>query len=153
MKRLILAIVLFPLLSLADAGAPAAPGVGDFLLGLLSPANVAMAAGAVVSLIGGLSFMNEKRKRIVALVAQHAFLIVEDIANETENAGIDKAAEYLKQANALLVAKGWRPLKPGEVAAAELLAKSMHGAEVAKAKVLAKANEIAAGALASPLSP
>lgn len=144
--RILIAVALFPLLSLADTGAPAAPGVGDFLLGLLSPSNIAMAAGAVVSLIGGLSFMNEKRKRIVALVAQHAFLIVEDIANETEHTGIDKAAEYLKQLNALLVAKGWRPLKPGEVAAVELLAKSMHGAEIAKAKVLAKANEIAEAA-------
>lgn len=141
--RILLAVALFPLLSLAADGAPAAPGIGDFLVGLLTPGNVAMVVGAVVSLIGTLSFMNEKRKRIVALVLQHAFLIVEDIANETEHAGIDKAAEYLKQADALLVAKGWRPLKPNEIPAAQLLAKSMHGAELAKAKVLAKANEIA----------
>ena len=75
--RILLAVALFPLLSLADAGAPAAPGIGDFLLGLLTPANVGAALAGVLSLIGGLSFMNEKRKRIVALVAQHARLALE----------------------------------------------------------------------------
>lgn len=147
--RILLAVALFPLLSLAADGAPAAPGIGDFLVGLLTPANIGGAVVGILSLLGGFSFMSEKRKRIVALAAQHAFLIVEDIANETEHTGIDKAAEYMKQLDAVLVAKGWRPLKPNEAPAAQLLAKSMHGAELAKAKVLAKANELAGEALGS----
>ncbi len=121
---------------LAVTLAPPPPSVGSFLLGFLTPSNVGMGLVALVSLLGGLGAMTEVRKRRIALAAYHAFMIVEDIGREREGKDpFDKAAEYLRQLNAVLVAKGWRALKPGEVAAAALEGQAMHGAEIAKQKV------------------
>jgi len=133
-------------LTQVDAPAPA-KGLGDKLLELVTPRTVGTGLGLVLSAIGGLAFMTQRRKRIVALAAYHAFHIVEDIGNEIEgDDGFDKAAAYLKKLDEYLVANGWRPLKPGELDAAKLTASAMHGVEVAKEKIAVAAATAAAAA-------
>lgn len=102
----------------------------------LSPAGVATALGVVLSAVGAIAWFTGRRKRLVALAAYHAFHIVEDVGNELEGEdGFDKTARYLRELDAFMVANGWRPLKPGEVASAKMQAQALHGVEVAKAKV------------------
>ncbi len=118
---------------LTDSVPASGPGLIERLL---TPGNVGVALGGVVSLIGGLVWLTQRRKKVVALAAYYAFHIVEDIGIEKEgDDAFDKTAEFLKQLDAVLVAKGWRPLKPGEVAGAKVEAQSLHGMEVAKVKV------------------
>lgn len=122
------------------AQAAASPSLGDALLGFLTPGGVGAGLAVVLSLVGGLAFVTQRRKKLVALAAYHAFHIVEDIGNELEGEdGFDKTARYLAELDKYMVANGWRPLKPGEVEVAKMLASAQHGAEVAKAKVLAGA--------------
>lgn len=133
-----------PDVALAQAPA-AAESIGDRLLGFVSPGGVATLLGIVASAICGFSFMTASRKKRIALAAYHAFHIVEDVGNEIEGDDVfDKGARYLKELDAYMVANGWRPLKPGETEAARLTASALHGAEVAKAKVLVAAAEAAA---------
>ncbi len=127
------------------AQAAASPSLGDTLLGFLTPGGVGAGLAVVLSLVGGLAFFTQRRKKVVALAAYHAFHIVEDIGNELEGEdGFDKTARYLAELDKYMVANGWRPLKPGEVEVAKLKASSMHGEEVAKTKVAVAAAEAAA---------
>lgn len=142
--------------ALAQVVAPAPEkGIGDKLLELVTPGSVGTGLGLALSALGGLAFMTQRRKRVVALAAYHAFHIVEDIGNELEgDDGFDKAAAYLKKLDEYLVANGWRPLKVGEVDAAKLTGSALHGAEVAKTKVAVAAAEAAAAASSPvPASP
>lgn len=125
--------------------APAATGIGAALAGLLTPGNLGLALGAVLSLIGGFQFFSEKRKRIVAKAAYYAFHMVEDIGAEIDgDDAFDKTATYLKKVDEFMVANGWRPLKPGEVEVAKMSASTLHGVEVAKAKVAEAAAAVVA---------
>lgn len=97
----------------------------------------------VLGALGGFAFFSGKRKRIVALAILRGYQIVEDIGNELEGEdGFDKAARAMKEIDNWMLANGWRPLKPGEKAAAELELKALHGAGIAAAKVIAKAAEL-----------
>lgn len=133
-----------PHVALSQA-APAPESIGDRLLGFVSPGGVATLLGIVGSAISGFAFMSTRRKKLVALAAYHAFHIVEDIGLELEGEdGFDKTATYLKKVDEFMLANGWRPLRPGEVDSAKMQASALHGAEVAKAKVLVAAAEATA---------
>lgn len=120
-----------------------AASLGEMLSGLLTPGNIAWAAGALLTLIGGIKWFSVDRKRQVALAVYHAFHIVEDIAKETPGEDfLDKAAVGLQKADDVMRANGWRPLKPGEKDVAALTFKSMN-AQKAQAEKLS-------GAAASP---
>lgn len=158
---LCLAVVLsLPAFAQAPDAAPvpqpsAGQAVGQALLGFLSPGGVATGLGLVLSLIGGMVWFSDRRKRLVALGAYYAFHVVEDVGNEIEgDDGFDKTARYLKELDAWMLAHGWRPLKPGEVDSAKLQASALHGVEVAKTKVAeAAASAAAAATVGAPSSP
>lgn len=166
MNRLLVLFVLLPLIAFAqtvltDSSTAVAPSLNflEMVKGFLTPSGLASALALIGGFIGGLAFLTQRRKKIVALAAYYAFHITEDIGLEMDGDDkLDKAAEYLKQVDAYMVAKGWRPLKPGEVAAVALEGRALHGAEIAKAKVAeaaALAQVVAANSLAnkSPPSP
>lgn len=130
MSRLVLAVAVL-VSSVAFATDSSSP-----LASLLTPANVIALLSLLLGALGGLSFMSARRKKIIALAAYHAFHIVEDIGNEMDGAdAFDKTATYLAELDKWMLANGWRPLKDGEKALAEMHASSLHGEEVAKAKV------------------
>lgn len=138
-----LGLALAPLEALAQTVDPLpAPSIGSTLLGFLSPEGVGGVIALILTAIGGFQFFTAKRKKLVAMASYYAFHIVEDIGNEIEGEdGFDKTAKYLQKVDAYMVAQGYRPLKPGEVEVAKLLASAAHGQEVAKAKVLVAAAE------------
>jgi hypothetical protein len=128
-------------LLLADA---AASPLSGFLENFLTPGGVASALGVVLSLVGGIAWFNQRRKRILASVFHRAFQAVEDIAESDEvEDGFDKTARYLKEVDARLLALGWRPATPEEQVLAKQVATELHGSEIAKAKVAAAAVEAA----------
>lgn len=117
---------------------------------LLSPAAIGTAISVVGGLVAGIAWLSVRRKKLLALGSYYAFHIVEDIGAELDGEdGFDKTARYLKELDAYMVANGWRPLKPGEVAVAKMQASALHGVEVAKAKV-AEAAATAAAAFGRP---
>lgn len=144
MNRLAL-LALLPAVALAQAAAPAAPGIGQHLLDLvLSPAGLAMGVGAIGSVLGLIFGASEVRRRRVALGVYHAFHVVEDAAAETEGTdALDKAAAGLKALNEWMVAQGWRPLKPGEEVVAKLGFTALNGQTKVSEKVAAAAVEAA----------
>ena len=138
-------LALLPAVALAQAAAPAAPGIGQHLLDLvLSPAGLAMGVGAIGSVLGLIFGASEVRRRRVALGVYHAFHVVEDASAETEGTdALDKAAAGLKALNEWMVAQGWRPLKPGEEVVAKLGFTALNGATKVSEKVAAAAVEAA----------
>ena len=126
-----------------------APTVGAKLLELVTtPSGLGTIVMLVFGALGGLLGTNEVRRRRVALGVYHAFHIVEDLSKETETTVDDKIAAGLKAADEYLVANGWRPLKPGEVAVAKLGFSALNGASKLAEKVQANAIEAA-----SPVPP
>lgn len=104
--------------------------------------------GAAVTLIGGIfggaKWLSARRKKLIALATYHAFHMTEDACNETEGEDVfDKVKFALMKADEYMVANGWRPLKPGEVTRAKLGFQALHGEQIAAAKVIAKAGELA----------
>lgn len=144
MKRYAI-LALLPAVALAQAAAPAAPGIGQHLLDLvLSPAGLAMGIGAVGSVLGIIFGVNAVRRRRVALGVYHAFHVVEDLAAETEGEdALDKATAGLKALNEWMVANGWRPLKPGEEVVAKLGFTALNGQTKLAEKAAAAAVEAA----------
>lgn len=118
----------------------APPNIGQALLGFVTPGGLATVLTLVGGLVGGLTFLTGRRKRIVALASYYAFHIVEDIGAELDgDDGFDKTARFLKEVDTYMLANGWRPLKAGEVTVAKMQASALHGVEVAKMKVAVEA--------------
>lgn len=142
-KTLILSAALGVLLTapvaLAQASGAAAGGILDTIIAsVFTPSGIATVLGAVgtgVALFAGGNWLNERRKRRIALAAFHAFNIVEDIAaeNPADN-GWDKAARGLQVVDEWMRANGWRQLKPHEQALAKLSFSAMHGEQKASLK-------------------
>lgn len=117
------------------------------VVALLTPANIIAVTGLLLGALGGLSVLNAKRKKIIALAAYYAFHIVEDIGREHDgDDAFDKTAAYLAELDKWLVANGWRPLKDGEKPLATMQASALHGEEVAKVKVAEAAAKAASDA-------
>ncbi|GEL75375.1 TrbC/VirB2 family protein [Myxococcus virescens] len=142
-KTLILSAALGVLLTapvaLAQATGTAASGILDTVIAsIFTPTGILTVLGAVVAGVGfifGKDWLNERRKRRIALAAHHAFNIVEDIAaeNPADN-GWDKAARGLQVVDEWMRANGWRQLKPHEQALAKLSFSAMHGEQKASLK-------------------
>ena len=127
----------------APVVAPAST-IGSKLLELVTtPSGLGTIVMLVFGALGGVLGTNEVRRRRVALGVYHAFHIVEDVSKETETTVDDKIAAGLKAADEYLVANGWRPLKPGEVAVAKLGFSALNGASKLAEKVQAGAIEAA----------
>lgn len=149
----VMALFLFLLPFAAHAQTVDIPTTPSLLERFMGPSGFAVAFGTVASLVGGLVWLTQRRKKLVAIASYYAFHIVEDVGNEIEGEdGWDKTARYLKEVDAFMVKNGWRPLKPGEVEVSKMLASAAHGAEVAKAKVAIAAAEAAVEA-AKPADP
>lgn len=132
---LVLLVAFAPALAFAQSTLEPTPAV-SLLASIFTPGNIVTAAGVVLSLVGGFAWFTANWKRRLALATYHAFHIVEDIGNEKEgDDGFDKTARALAEVNKFFVTNGWRPPKPGELELAKLQLSSLHGAEVAKAKV------------------
>lgn len=136
---------------LTQATIEAQPSVAEKAIDwLLSPGGIAvavMAIGGALSLLLGSSAV---RKRRVALGIYHAFQIVNDVDHERGDTKLDKPKEGLRALNEWMIAQGWRPLKPGEEKLAELGFKALHGEEIQRAKVAAKAQALAGAGAAVP---
>ncbi|NOK05806.1 MULTISPECIES: hypothetical protein [Myxococcus] len=154
-KTLILSAALGVLLTspvaLAQATGAAASGILDTILAsVFTPSGIATVFGVVgtgVALFAGGSWLNERRKRRIALAAFHAFNIVEDIAAENpEDNGWDKAARGLQVADEWFRANGWRPLKPHEQTVVQLSFKALHGEQKAAQKATRATDEAALAA-------
>lgn len=117
----IVAVVLLPAVALAGDG-------GDFLSGVLSgvltPENIGLAVGAILTLLGGwLAKLasTEIRRRNVATAIRHAYAIVEETARlDGRLTVLDKVSAGLKAADTWMVANGWRPLTDAEKQRAKL---------------------------------
>lgn len=126
----VLAGALFlPALAHADTGA-ASSGLASVALSFLLSH---LTAGTVIAVLGflGAKFLSADRKRQVALAAFHGFHITEDLVAECDKTSkafpyLTKAEAGLKAADDYMKAQGWRPLKAGEQAAAQLTFKSMN---------------------------
>lgn len=81
--------------------------------------------GVVLSGLGGYVFVTDKRRRLVALAVYHGYTIAQDVDAEAPTDTGKKLEAALKAANDWMVAHGWRPLKPGEQAAAQLSLKAL----------------------------
>ncbi len=134
--------------------APAPAGVGDALLGLLTPANLAGAVGLIATLVGGLAFLTTRRKRFIANLIHRGYQFVNDEASAdgVEN-NLDKGARFLEVLDQQLAARGWRPLNSSEQASASFEAKALHGAEKVQAKIAVVAATAAVAARAESLKP
>lgn len=142
LSALAIGCLLLALPALADV--PVAVPAASPFSGLFSMQGLGGLLTLVAGALGTMKWLSERRKRIVAKVAHYAFLITEDAGNEIDGDDVfDKAAHALKVIDEYMVANGWRPLRPGEVAVAKLELSASHGAEVAKAKV-AEAAAVAA---------
>ncbi|RJS19555.1 hypothetical protein DRW03_21220 [Corallococcus sp. H22C18031201] len=139
------ALIGAPAIALADAGTSSAS------TGLFSAQTVGVILTGIVGLagiLGGASWLTERRKRRIALAAYHAFHIVEDIAAEgTEENGFNKAARGLQVIDTWMVANGWRPLKPGEQAVAQLAFKTLHGEQKVSERMQESSVAAALGAI------
>lgn len=127
-----LALCLLPLAAFAQDAAPVAPAAPSLLAGVLAqlatPTNIAATVLALLGLVGGLLKLSDRRKEQVAIVTQHAFHGVEDLAKTTENTIDDKVAVGLRLADEWMVANGWRKLSEKEQAAVKLGFGAIHGA-------------------------
>ncbi|QDE90147.1 hypothetical protein BHS06_14920 [Myxococcus xanthus] len=127
-----LGVLLTAPVALAQAAGAAAGGILDTIIAsVFTPSGIATGLGIVgagVALFAGGNWLNERRKRRIALAAFHAFNIVEDIAaeNPADN-GWDKAARGLQVVDEWMRANGWRPLKPQEQAVVKLSFSALHG--------------------------
>lgn len=137
--------------------APAAPSaLGGLLQTIFTPVNVGGAVAAVLGVIGGFSFLTNRRKLAIATAVFYAFHATEDAHDQLDDGplkdGFDKAANALKVADAYLRKTGWRGLKPGdETEAAAIQLQAIHGGEVAKEKlVVAQAEATVAAQAAVP---
>ncbi|GHG79755.1 hypothetical protein [Comamonas sp. JC664] len=173
-RKLILSAVLGTILAAPVALAQAAgavpvvlaqavvPSVLDTILAsVFSPSGIATVLGllgtGVAFFLGG-DWLNERRKRRIALGAYHAFNIVEDIAaeNPADN-GWDKAARGLQVVDEWFRANGWRPLKPHEQEVVKLSFSALHGDQKASLKASqardAEALSVAHSITSSGLAP
>lgn len=115
---------------------------------LADPAHLTMLVGPALGLLGGLSFMSARRRKLVALATYHAYHVVEDLtAQGLLPAGATKVQAGLQAADQWMAANGWRELKPGEQEVAKLSFSAMHGAALLAQKVAAPAP---AGAVSPP---
>ncbi len=153
MRPLLLLAVIAPLLCSADPQPDPAvinavaveqmpsssPTIGDQLTAFVTreKSNIEWGVGVLLSVGAVATFATQKRKRVLALVVKDVFYATEDAANESGDPNFNKAASALKALDAWCVAHGWRPLTPGEQAIATLKLQSIHGEEIAKAKVAA----------------
>lgn len=132
---MVLSLMLFlPAVALAQAAPAAAPGIGSQVLAfVLAHLTATVVVGTILPalLTFGGHYLSDRRKRQVATGVYYAAHIAADIDAELAPGGAkntaDKVAAYLQQTDAWLLAHGWRPLKPGEQAAAALQAKAMVG--------------------------
>ena len=140
MRRfMFLAALAFPVLAFAQDTAPAAPSIWTQLWGFVtSPAGLGL-IGTLVTAVAGMFGLSVVRKRQLALLAYHAFHIVNDIDNELGTDKLDKVVAGLKTANEWALAQGWRPLKPGEEQLVKLHFQALHGAEKQAVKVATEA--------------
>lgn len=105
---------------------------------LTSPGTVVAIVAAVLGVLGKYVLAANRRKQL-ALVAYHAFHIVEDIDTELGTETLDKWVEGLKAANTYAVENGWRPIKAGEEGLLDLHFQALNGKMKADAKVIADA--------------
>lgn len=125
-----------------------------FLATLFTPEGVASLVATVLGIVGGLAWLSARRKKFVALGADIAFHIVEDIAAMTDGAdALDKAAVALGKVNEYMVANGWRELNTSEAARVKLDFQAKNGAQIAATKVMGEAMANAAVAAASVALP
>ncbi|WP_426750199.1 TrbC/VirB2 family protein [Myxococcus sp. Y35] len=134
-----LGVLLTAPIALAQAAGSATGGILDTILAsVLTPGGIATVLGVLVTGVGfiwGGDWLNERRKRRIALAAYHAYNVVEDIAAENpEDNGWDKAARGLQVVDEWMRANGWRPLKPHEQAVVQLSFKAIHGEQKAAQK-------------------
>lgn len=141
-KALVVLVLFLPALALAQAVvAPVpAPSIGSTLLGFLTPANIGGAVVALLGLVGGFTFLTDRRKKALATAAYYAFHIVEDVVDQLDDGpakdGFKKTDAALAKIDAYLVASGWRPMKPGEQAAAALQLSAIAGQGVVAEKLV-----------------
>jgi hypothetical protein len=106
----------------------------DLILSLFTLPNIAVAATAIVGLLGTIFGGSALRRRRIALATFHAFHIAQDIASETTGEdAFDKLSAALEAADRYMLANGWRPLKDGEKALVSVHVQSLSG----QAKALA----------------
>lgn len=159
-QALMVAMLLFPLGAFAQSVLTdsvtqvAPPNIGQLLAGFLTPGGLASVLALVGSIVATFVWLTARRKKLVAIASYYAFHIVEDVGAEIEGDDAwDKTARYLREVDAYMVAKGWRPLKPGEIAAVKLEASALHGMEVAKTKIAEAAAVAQAEAITAAATP
>jgi hypothetical protein len=121
-------LVLLPVVALAQdvVISPPAPWWQSLLGSLPIATVVAVIFGAL-----GLLNLSNKRKQIVAMVAKHAYNVVNDIDHVRGDEKLDKVVEGLRQADEWMKANGWRLLSAEEQALVKMQFSAMHGAELA----------------------
>jgi hypothetical protein len=121
-------LVLLPVVALAQdvVISPPAPWWQSLLGSLPIATVVAVIFGAL-----GLLNLSNKRKQIVAMVAKHAYNVVNDIDHVRGDEKLDKVVEGLRQADEWMKANGWRLLSAEEQALVKMQFQAMHGAELA----------------------
>lgn len=82
----------------------------------------------VLGAFGGVAGLNELRRRRLADGIYYAFHFMEDYAATTPDTTDDKVAGGLKELDKWMLAHGWRPLKPAEIAIAKM-GFTMHNGE------------------------
>lgn len=124
----------------------------NYLATLFTPEGIASLVATVLGIVGGLAWLSARRKKFVALGADIAFHVVEDIAAMTDGAdALDKAAVALGKVNEYMVANGWRELNASEAARVKLDFQAKNGAQIAATKVMGDA--ISAAALVAVALP
>lgn len=120
--------------------------------GLFTAGNIAVAVGILLTAIFSFVKLRADRKRLIASIAHHAYLTVEDL--DAQGAlHIPKVEAGLKAADEWAVKNGWRPLDPGEQQVAQLQFTALNGAAKQAEKVAANAVlKAAAPSAASPVA-
>ena len=150
----VLVMVLLALPALAQDAVAAPSPLSGLLAQWLTPGGIAAAVGGLLAVVGLLVGNRDLLKRRLALVAYHAFHIVEDVDSDPGALGkLSKVEAGLKAADDYCKAQGWRPLKPGEQEAVKLAFASLNGQAEAAAVVAAKAQVIAKDMIAAAQPP
>jgi hypothetical protein len=100
-----------------------------FLAQLLTPTGIASAVAVLLGVVFSLVKLGDRRRAIVATIAHHAFLCVEDLKKQVDNpATLDKVAAGLKAADDYARLQGWRALTDDEKALVKVQFSALNGA-------------------------
>jgi hypothetical protein len=139
--RLSLVALILPAAAFAQVTVIEQPKLVDRFL---TPSGIATALGLILSAVFYFLKLGDDRKRQLAIVAERAFQMVNDLAATTPGEdALDKVAAGLKAADDYAKANGWRTLREDEKQVVEMTFKALHGAEKQAVAVQAEAAKVA----------